>query len=234
VIFFGPAAPSVIANVNGEGGQAAFSRAGEPPRLVVANGCPLCAKGASSCGSVAKEIEEGFTCVRGHYADPATLSSIRALIGAENDVALVLSGAVDEAEVEAILSGLSPFLGKKGVVLFAAGRYESDELEAATAIGRPIQSWVRANAAKLGLGFHQTTTNDQSAARDWIILWHSPEAMDWSRQWMPMVADLGFDGDAPAEGRETPSDGAAKEIETAAGNTAESVVPAGAMTSELR
>ena len=46
---------------------------------------------------------------------------------------------------------------------------------------------------------HSDSDPDRPAAREWVVLWHSPEATDWMRQWMPVVADLGLDVEAPRE-----------------------------------
>jgi hypothetical protein len=211
VVFCGPAAPSVIALVT-----RALNMAPSPngaPRLIVAGGCAHCPKesDAAGCGRVASDGETGqgsCACVRGHLADPATLRAIRAHIAPSADVALILSGDVDDADVEPVLHGLSPFLGSKGVILAASGRWDLDEVESRTAVARPLKAWFAERAAKLGFALFQMVMSDRAAARDWIVLWHSPEAMDWSRQWMPIVADLDRDADRPADAGEAPPDSA--------------------------
>jgi hypothetical protein len=239
VIFCGPASPEVAARLNGDG---AGGFGGEP-RLIIARGCPLCQKGGAVCGSVANEPEDSYACVRGHYADPRTLAAIRELIGRERDVAVVLSGELEDAEVEALLAGLAPFIGAKGFVMFPLGRYEQHEIEAATGIGRPLHAWVTSGAINLGFGFYQPTQKDKAAARDWVVLWHSPDAMDWSRQWMPIVADLSLDADPLASaGNVEPAESKGDAALGAGGATSEGKAAGGAtdlasrgpLTSELR
>jgi predicted HAD superfamily hydrolase len=231
IVLAGPLAPSVVELVNGLAKRASFAEREGAPRLIFAGGCSLCPTTAPSqhCGSTVQERRDPhgtYTCVAGHYSDPQTLRAVRALLDADAEVALVISGYVAEADVQPLLHGLSPFLGPKGVVLAAAGRYDRDELEAESAIGRPIQAWLAASAPKLGFAPLLIGPVDRTAARDWIVLWHSPDAMDWSRQWMPVVADLGYEPEPVADRAESPAGGSPKQASIPPPNTTDCLVPA--------
>ena len=157
-------------------------------------------------------------------SDHASLRTVRSNIAPDAHVALVISGELEEADIETLLHGLTPFLGPKGVILAAAGRWDRDEVETRAGIGRPLKAWFSERAAALGFALFQMVVADRAAARDWIVLWHSAEAMDWSRQWMPIVVDLGYEADAPAESGSHPESAL---VESAPGPSAiESVVSA--------
>jgi len=223
VVVCGRAAPSVIALVNG----GAWSGSGGAPRLIIAEGVSRGANGAvTECSPNATDDgrngSRGYASVPGQFSDSETLRAVRALLDAHSDTALVLTGDVAEADVEPLLHGLSPFLGAKGVVLAASGRYDGDEMEAPSAIGRPLKAWLAERAAKLGFGLYLTQIGDRAASRDWIVLWHSPEAMDWSRQWMPIVADLGYDGETPTKGGDGSLEEAPQDAKAGLGSAIES------------
>jgi hypothetical protein len=231
VVFCGPVARSIVALVNGAAKSAPFSANGGAPRVIFASGCPLCPKGGASinCGSVANnggDGESAYACVRGHFSDPGTLRAIRALLGADPHAALVLTGDVEEADVEPLLRAVSPFLGPKGVVLAASGRYERHEIRAESAIGRPLKAWLTSGAPQLGFALYLAGASDRAASRDWIAFWQNPEAVVWSRQWMPIVADIGYDAETPTDGGEGRSDGSPKESKTVMESTADTAVPA--------
>jgi predicted HAD superfamily hydrolase len=202
VVFCGAfsAAVSLLAT---NGARGTSTAAGNAPRLIVAEGCWRGPKGhiPNHCGSATADRDGDGLCaqVRGHYADVETQRAVRGLILPGNDVALVLTGQVDDSEIESLLSGLSPFLGAKGVVLIPVGRFERDELDGRTGVGRPLQAWFEANAARLGFAYFLSSAADRPAARDWIVLWHSAEATDWMRQWMPLVTDIDLHAEAPGE-----------------------------------
>jgi hypothetical protein len=214
IVFCGPLAPSVVTLVN-ESGKSAPLPSGGAPRLVVAAGCSLCPKDEpSTCGRVHRDPpgdDPSYACVRGHYSDPGTMRAICALLAPDSDVALVLSGEVSAGDVTSLLNGLSSFLGPKGVILGAVGRYDRDEIAAKSAMGRPLEAWFIANAPKLGYAAFLGASADRAASRDWLVFWHSPEAMDWSRQWMPVVADLGCEAESPAQKSAGNSDDASSE-----------------------
>jgi hypothetical protein len=218
---------------------APFSANGAAPRLIVVEGCSVCGNGAASanrCG-VTSDGERGdgsYACVRGHFSDPETLRAVRAHLGSSTDTALILAGDVDDADVEPLLRGLSPFLGPKGVVLAACGRYDRDDLEVRSAVRLPLQAWLAENAHRLGFAPYLTAVGDLPAARDWVVLWHSPEAMDWSRQWMPIVADLGYDAESPRDHGDAQPDGSSKESKATPDGATESAVPERPMSPDLR
>jgi hypothetical protein len=199
IVLCGAVAPSVVALVEGFAQSTAVSASGGAARLIVATGCAHCPKGVAStaCGHGAGEVgpSNGAAWVRGHFCTPETLRAVRSALTAATDTALVVTCDLDEAEVEAVLYGLAPFLGPKGVVLVASGRYDSKEIETKTGVGRPLQTWLGSTAVQTGFVPFLGRPRDDAAARDWMVFWHSPEAMDWSRQWMPIVADLGYDTD---------------------------------------
>jgi hypothetical protein len=201
VIFCGPASRAITAMVHRAVSVDASCAKGGAPRLIIAESA---ARGGAERGPT----EEDADCVvvRGHLGEPATLRAVRAHLAPDAHVALVLSGDLEEGEIEPILHGLTPFLGPKGVILAAAGRYDRDEVETRAAIGGPLKAWFTKRAAALGFALAQMVVADRAAVRDWIVLWHSPEAMDWSRQWMPIVTDLGYDADDRAQSADPPAD----------------------------
>jgi hypothetical protein len=231
VVFCGTVAPSVVALVSRVSKGAPLSANGGAPRLIVAAGCSVCAirEPCANCGSVVSDQGQGegdYACVRGHFSDPATLRAVRAHLDANADTALVMTGDVDDADVAPLLRGLAPFLGSKGVVLASCGRYDRDETEVRSAVRAPLKTWLAESAHKLGLALFLTGTGDRAASRDWVVVWHSPEAMDWSRQWMPIVADLGYDAETPTEGGEAHPDGPPMESKAAPGSVTDVAVPA--------
>ncbi|MET0594404.1 MAG: hypothetical protein ABW133_17005, partial [Polyangiaceae bacterium] len=229
VVYCGPFAPAVAALVAGArppGGGAN----GHAPRLIVAEGCSRGPKGhiANHCGSVTADREGNGVCaqIRGHYADIETQRAVRALIAPGSDVALVLTGNVEENEVGPLLHGLAPFLGTNGVVLIPVGRFEVHELDARAGVGRPLQAWFDASAQKLGLAYFLSGAADRPAAREWIVLWHRADAMDWMRQWMPVVTDLPLEGDPPRSESVARSADAPRESKFPPANATPSVAPA--------
>jgi predicted HAD superfamily hydrolase len=230
VVLCGTAAPSVVALVHRAAKSHSSSAKGSGPRVIVAESCSHCREGSASgsCGRVTTDVGQGdggYASVRGHLADPATLRAVRAHLIANANAALILSGHLALADVEPLLQGLSPFLGPRGVILAPAGRWDRDEVETRAAIGRPLKAWFTETASKLGFALLQMAVGDRAASRDWIVLWHSPEAMDWSKQWMPVVADLGYDAYANAESGDTQPDSSPAESATTA-SAIETAVPA--------
>jgi hypothetical protein len=147
--------------------------------------------------------------VRGRLDEPSTLAAIRALLQPGVSAALVLTGDVSEADSRAVLHGLAPFLGPKGVVLLATGRYDRYEVEsrgqlwiaADNPLERAVKAWFESTSAALGYGIWDGERLYRAHLRNWIVLVHAPETMFWSGQWMPVVTDLGYgDGEPRADG----------------------------------
>jgi len=230
VVFCGAIAPSVVALVNDRMKVAPLSADGAAPRLIVAGGAVSAKKTASAkLGSHISDGEHGgggYVCVRGDFSDPETLRAVRAHLVSDANTALILAGDVDDADVEPLLRGLSPFLGAKGVVLAACGRYDRDEFDVRSAVRPPLKAWLAESADELGFALYLTAVSDRTASRDWVVLWHSPEAMDWSRQWMPIVADLGYDAESPPDDGDARPDGSPRESKAAPESATEAAVPA--------
>jgi hypothetical protein len=201
LVWCGRAEPSVVALL--EDLSRAELTADAPRLIVIEGGCGSGEGGVPRAPSVTREPQNGkggLVRVSGGFDDLETLRLVRTLLQPSGAVALILTGDVTEAEVEPLLNGLAPFLGSNGVVLAASGRYHGDEMEAPTAMGRPLKAWLTKRAANLGFAHYRAQGGDRAGARDWIVLWHSPDAMDWSRQWMPIVADLECHANKPVGG----------------------------------
>jgi hypothetical protein len=164
--------------------------------------------------------------VRGHFSDPETLRAVQAHLGSDTHAALILAGDVDDDDVAPLLRGLSPFLGRNGVVIAACGRYDRDEFEVRSAVRSPLKAWLAESAHELGFALYLTAVSDRAASRDWVVLWHSPEAMDWSPQWMPIVADLGYDAEIPPDDGDARPDGSSRESKMAPESATDTARPA--------
>jgi FMN phosphatase YigB (HAD superfamily) len=188
VVFCGPAGPDVISQVNDTRQSPDTAAAGAVPRLIVAGSArPAPVTGAS-------DPEASCVEVRGGLDEAATLLGIRAAIHPGASVALVLSGDVSAAELAPLLHGLAPFLGPRGAILVACGRYDRHSVQTDNPLGPAIAAWLESAGTDLGYGLRQGRDPRLIELRsNWIIFEHAPEKMLCNRQWMPTGGDLAAD-----------------------------------------
>ncbi len=192
VVFCGPAAPEIVSLVKRT-----------PQRPDTAVPCALrrlILAGPAGAGpaAVAGDAESSRAEVRGGLGDAATLRGIRAEIHPGASVALVLTDDVPAAEVPALLHGLAPFLGPRGAVLLACGRYDRLTVPAEHPLAPAVMAWL--GSAGTDLGFHRWHGRGRHEAElsNWIVVVHAPEKIVYDSQWMPAVADSAGGAEPPS------------------------------------
>jgi len=188
VVFCGPAGSDVVSLVNGTQQSPDTAAAGAAPRLILA-GPP-----GPGLAAAARDLEASCAEVRGELHEATTLRGIHAAIHPGASVALVLSGDVSATEVAPLLHGLAPFLGPRGAILLACGRYDRHSVQSDNPLGPAIMAWLNSAGTDLGYGLRQGRSHQQIELRsNWIIFEHAPEKMVYERQWMPTEGDIAAD-----------------------------------------
>jgi hypothetical protein len=188
VVFCGPAGSDVVSLVNGTQQSPDTAAAGAAPRLILA-GPP-----GPGLAAAARDLEASCAEVRGELHEATTLRGIHAAIHPGASVALVLSGDVSATEVAPLLHGLAPFLGPRGAILLACGRYDRHSVQSDNPLGPAIMAWLNSAGTDLGYGLRQGRSHQQIELRsNWIIFEHAPEKMVYERQWMPTKGDIAAD-----------------------------------------
>jgi FMN phosphatase YigB (HAD superfamily) len=181
MIFCGPWAPVLarFSQTTGEEASDAF------PRLIV----------AGAAGPPEDSPPGGgprIAHVPGALDDPATLSAIRSRLNADADVALVLTSDLAASVLVPVLRGLAPFLGKRGMILVAAGRYERKTVETDSPFGPSLSEWFVGTAGDLGFGLYKGGPGTEAMLTHWIVFIHAPDEMTWSGQWMVKAGDTTY------------------------------------------
>lgn len=132
-------------------------------------------------------------CVRisGDLAAAETIRSIQAQLAVQGDLALVLTSDVSGAAARLLLNGLAPFLGPRGVVLVACGRFDRFTFGEEVPLVRRVNQWFKDTGMELGFGLW-TKADDKPHLCNWVAFRRDPEAIFWNRQWMPTIADLAY------------------------------------------
>jgi hypothetical protein len=96
-----------------------------------------------------------------------------------------------DAAVRLLLNGLAPFLGPRGVVLAACGRFDRHTLGEEARLPRLVNQWFTATGLELGYGLW-SDPEQRSHLCNWVVFRRQPETLFWNRQWMLTVADLAY------------------------------------------
>ena len=189
VVFCGPAAPDVVSLVKRT-----------PQRPDTAVPCALrrlILAGPAGPGPVAeaRDPELSRAEVRGELREAATLLGIRSEIHPGASVALVLNGDMPATDLAPLLHGLTPFLGPRGAILLACGRYDRLSVQTDHPLGPAIAAWLE--SAGTDLNFHRWHGGGRHDAElsNWIVLVHASEKIVYDSQWMPAVGDLAEDAE---------------------------------------
>jgi predicted secreted protein len=129
-------------------------------------------------------------CVEGELTAPATLRTARTALHAGERHALVLTGEFDAATVTALLNGLAPFLGEKGVIFARCG--DSDLVDSAHEhpLTRALAGWLRINGLELGYSVWQVAKGFATERRNWMVFVRGQQARESDDYWQLTLADL--------------------------------------------
>jgi FMN phosphatase YigB (HAD superfamily) len=194
VVFCGPAAPDIVTLVK--------KTPQRPDTAVPCASRRLILAGPAGAGPAADAGDRGLSLaeVRGELHEATTLHGIRSQIHPGASVALVLTDDVSAADVPPLLHGLAPFLGHRGAVLLACGRYDRLTVQADHPLAPAVAAWL--DSAGKDLGFHRWHGRGRHDGElsNWIVVVHAPEKIVYDSQWMPAVEEPA--GDAESSGRE--------------------------------
>lgn len=128
--------------------------------------------------------------VEGELTAPATLRTARTALQAGEDHALVLTGEFDAGTITALLNGLAPFLGEKGVILARCG--DSDLVDSAHEhpLTRALAAWLRNNGLALGYGVWQVAEGFAAERRNWMVFPRGQQPRESDDYWQLTLADL--------------------------------------------
>ncbi len=191
VVYVGPFAPSLetFAADLWPGGIASSSPrlilVGQPSRLAEApaDGTPV----RTSAGADASPTT---TFVAGDLADVRTMRTLRSQLQPGGNTAVILSGEANPTHAQSLLAGLAPFLGPKGLVLAACGRFDRHTVGKQLPLAEIVNQWAVAHGGELGFGLWSGTTAARSALCDWIVFRREPESLVWNKQWMLTPEDF--------------------------------------------
>lgn len=128
--------------------------------------------------------------VEGELTAPATLRTARTALQAGERHALVLTGEFDAGTVTALLNGLAPFLGEKGVIFARCG--DSDLVDSAHEhpLTRALAGWLRINGLELGYSVWQVAKGFATERRNWMVFVRGQQARESDDYWQLTLADL--------------------------------------------
>ncbi len=128
--------------------------------------------------------------VEGELDSPATLRTARTSLQAGERHALVLTGEFNPATVTALLNGLAPFLGARGVIFARCG--DSDLVDSANEhpLTTALAEWLRTNGLTLGFGAWQITKGFAAERRNWMVFARGQQPRESDDYWQLTLADL--------------------------------------------
>jgi predicted HAD superfamily hydrolase len=127
--------------------------------------------------------------IGGDLEQPQAIRAIRSQLVSSGNIAMVFTGEVKESTVEKMLNGLAPFLGFKGMVLAACGRFDRHTVAQDLSLARLANQWLHSTGKELGYGFWAAPVAAVPHLSNWIVFRRSPG--DGVRnQWMFTVADM--------------------------------------------
>lgn len=131
-------------------------------------------------------------CVPGDLAAPAAHRAVRAALRPGATGALVIPGDTPEAETRALLNALAPFLGPRGLVLVACGRYDRFTVEGDAPVAQVAAQWFETAGVELGYDVWSGTSTDRPHVWNWIVFRRQEELVLVNDQWMFSLEDLAY------------------------------------------
>lgn len=184
VVFVGPFAPSLENAFNTLWGTGAGPDAPKAthPRLIV----------TGEVGEQRPSPQFSAQCaiVTGDPGDVRAARTLRSQLIPGGNIALVFSAEANPTRAQLLLAGLAPFLGGKGLLLAACGRYDRHTLAKQLPLAEVVNQWAGTHGGELGFGLWSGTTAARPALCDWIVFRREPESLVWNKQWMLTPEDF--------------------------------------------
>jgi predicted HAD superfamily hydrolase len=145
------------------------------PRLIVAG---------DATEQPSAEFSVKCAVVSGDPSDVRMMRGLRSKLISGGNIALVFSGETNATRAKFFLAGLAPFLGGKGIVLTACGRYDRHTLGEQLPLVEAVNEWATAQGGELGFGLWAGTATARAALCDWVVFRRDSESLVWNKQWM--------------------------------------------------
>lgn len=128
--------------------------------------------------------------VEGELTSPATLRATRTALQTGQRHALVLTGEFSADTVTALLNGLAPFLGARGVIFARCGDSDLVDSPHEHALTKTLAAWLRDNGLELGYSIWRIEKGFAAERRNWMVFARGQQPRESDDYWQLTLTDL--------------------------------------------
>ena len=184
VVFFGPVTAAVVELFcflwQKQGAQQEKSQS--RPKLIIA--------AATESSPWPAEGRTDVLQITGDPAEHSTQRLIRSHLAPSGSVAVILSEEVKPPTARALLHGLTPFLGRVGVVMAACGRYDRKSVLEEAPLAEPLKHWWQSVGQEIGYTPWSAPVGTKEYSSNWLVFHRASQDLLWNRQWMFLPGDI--------------------------------------------